>query len=181
MKKEDNIELTLVTCLQTNNLQWLKTRIASLSINEELILFVESILDNIKEIDKKIFFLYYIKKLIIQIPRPVNEDHFNAFQEDYARDRVNFDPMIWVESELCFLMALRNLNLSEAQANQEANFDLKLHKPLLKQNDIQKIFKMSRSTLNRRVAQGMPCYPDGGSKFFDVEEVNEWLKAEKTA
>ncbi len=180
MKKEDNIELTLTKCLKNHNLQWLKNRIASLSINEDLIALIESTLQNITEVEKKILFLHYIKKLIIQIPRPVNEGHFSAFQEDYRRDRINFDPVTWIDSELGFLTALRNLNI-ETPTDYSVDPGLGTHKPLLKQNDIQKVYKMSRSTLNRRIAQGMPCYPNGGSKFFDVDEVNEWLKIEKSA
>jgi hypothetical protein len=37
------------------------------------------------------------------------------------------------------------------------------------------VLKISRSTLNRRVAEGMPAQKMGGRQMFNRAKINDWL------
>lgn len=173
-----NIDLTILKYVQSPNIDCFKNKIRSLCTNEELIIFLEETTNSIKEVEIKILFLYYVKKLVSQIDRPIDAGHYKAFQFEYDQDRLNFNPEQWICAELDFLKALRDFSSSK---NTPVTFDMGQNvnapMPLLRHEDMEKLFRWSRSTLNRRIALGLPFHLDpAGAKFFDVNEVNEWIK-----
>lgn len=172
------IDLTILKYVQSPNIDCFKSKIRSLCTNEELIIFLEETTNRIKETEVKILFLHYLKKLIVQVDRPIDEGHYRAFQFEYDQDRLNFNPENWISAELEFLKAEQDFSCSK---NASVIFDMAQNvntpMPLLRHKDMEKLFKWSRSTLNRRIAQGLPLHQDpAGAKFFDVNEVNEWIK-----
>lgn len=173
-----NIDLTMLKYVQSPNIDCFKNKIKSLCTNEELIRFLEETTSSIKETEIKILFLHYMKKLVSQINRPIDEGHYRAFQFEYDQDQLNFDPELWICAELEFLKALQDFSSSE---NTPIAFDMGQNvngpKPLLRNKDMEKLFKWRGSTLNRRIALGLPFHEDpAGAKFFDINEVNEWIK-----
>ena len=178
MKITQTIDSTMLKYVQSPNIDCFKKKIKSLCTNEELIIFLDETKSSLKETEIKILFLHYMKKLITQVNRPIDEGHYKTFQFEYDQDRLNFDPKLWICAELEFLKALQDFSCSK---NAPITFDMGQNAntpmPLLRQNDIQKLFKWSRTTLNRRIALGLPYHEDPvGVKFFDVNEVNEWIK-----
>lgn len=173
-----NIDLTMLKYVQSPNIDCFKNKIRSLCTNEELIIFLEETTNSIKETEIKILFLHYMKKLISQIDRPIDEGHYRAFQFEYDQDRLNSDPELWLSAELEFLKALQDFSSSK---NTPVMFDMEQNSntpmPLLRHKDIGKLFNWSASSLNRRIALGLPFHSDPiGAKFFDVNEINEWIK-----
>ncbi|MGN8058770.1 helix-turn-helix transcriptional regulator [Pedobacter sp. 22163] len=161
-----------------SNDEILKAKIKSLNLNEDLIAFLEETIINIKETEHKILFLHYAKKLVLQTERPVDQKHYEAFQFEYDQDRRRFNPASWINAELEFLKVLHEFNSSK---NQSTSYDKQQNvnapMPLLRHEDMEKMYRWSRSTLNRRIALGLPYHLDpAGAKFFDVNEVNEWIK-----
>ena len=172
------IDSTMLKYVQSPNIDCFKNKIRSLGTNEELIIFLEETTNHIKEIEIKILFLHYMKKLVVQVNRPIDEGHSRAFQFEYDQDRLNFNPENWISAELEFLKALQDFSSSK---NTPVTFDLGQNinapMPLLRHEDMEKLFRWSRSTLNRRIALGLPFHLDpAGAKFFDVNEVNDWIK-----
>ncbi|WP_324368869.1 hypothetical protein [Pedobacter sp.] len=173
-----NIDATILRYVQSPNIDSFKRKIKSLSTNEELILFLEETSSTIKETDVKILFLHYAKKLISQIERPIDEEHYRAFQVEYDQDRMNFNPELWINAELEFLRVLHEFTrLKNQPENLELGKASNSPMPLIRHDAMQKLFKWSRTTLNRRIALGLPYHEDPAkAKFFDVNEVNEWIK-----
>lgn len=173
-----NIDLTMLKYVQSPNIACFKNKIRTLCTNEELIIFLEETTNSIKETEIKILFLHYMKKLITQIDRPIDEHHYRAFQFEYDQDRLNFDPELWIGAELEFLKARQDFSSSK---NTSVTFDMGQNvnrpMPLLRHKDIGKLFHFSTSSLDRRIALGLPFHSDPiGAKFFDVNEINEWIK-----
>jgi hypothetical protein len=178
IKTAYNIEDTMMKHIQVTGIKNIKNKIRSLSINEDLIEFLENLCSGIKETDIRILVLHYVKKIISQTERPVDQDHYRAFQIEYDQDKIHFNPEAWINAELEFLKALNYLNRQQQQsASAETVNNLNSPVPLLRHNGLQKLYQWSRSSLNRRIANGLPFHTDSnGAKFFDVNEVNEWIK-----
>ncbi len=178
MKITQNIDLTILNYTQSPNVKYFKNKIRSLCTNEELIIFLDETTNSIKETEIKILFLHYMKKLIMQIDRILDEWHYRAFQFEYDQDRLNFDPELWIRAELEFLEALQNFNSAKnTLVTYDMEQNLNTPMPLLRHKDIGKLFNWSASSLNRRIALGLPFHSDPiGAKFFDVNEINEWIK-----
>lgn len=162
-----------------SNEEILRAKLKSLNINEDLIGYLEQTISNFKEIQQRLLFLQYVKKLVIQINRPIDQKHYEAFQYEYDQDQLLFNPITWIEAEIEFQKALKEFHSSE---NQSSNFNYQQRTnapmPLLRHEDMEKLYHWSRSSLNRRIALGLPYHLDSaGAKFFDVNEVNEWIKA----
>lgn len=178
MKITANLDPIILKTLQMSNDEILKAKIKSLNLNEDLIIFLEETIINIQETEHKILFLHYAKKLVVQIERPVDQGHYDAFQFEYDQDRRRFNPALWINAELEFLKVSQEFNCSKNQPTsygnqQNANAPMSL----LRHEDMEKMYRWSRSTLNRRIALGLPYHLDpAGAKFFDVTEVNEWIK-----
>lgn len=153
-------------------------RISSFGINEQLIDFLTDKIGSVEELDKKLWLLFYAKKVLPYLSRMPDQDHFKAFEEDYLRDKLYFDPLKWIENEIAFLNNIKTLGNKKApdQALLEAKADLS--KQWLNRDEIMQLLSISRTTLNRRISEGMPCHPKGKSNFFNLEEVSEWLKHE---
>lgn len=174
MKTPLNLNFTLFKNKQILNDDALQLKIKSLGINEELIDFLSSMTLSVKEVDRKVIFLHYAKKLILQTRRSINRGHYEAFQFDYFKDQLLFDPIKWINAELEFLNAFHSFNL---QSNNEHKSNINTPTPLLRPEDVEKAYRWSRTTLNRRIRMGLPYHLDAaGSKFFDIIEVNEWIK-----
>lgn len=178
MKISQNIEATILKHVQLPNINCFKNKIRSPCTNEELIIFLDETTNNIKETEIKILFLHYVKKLIAQLERSINDGHYRAFQFEYDQDRLNYNPEQWISAELEFLKALQEFNfLKNTSATFDVGQNVNAPMPLLRHEDMEKLFRWSRSTLNRRIALGLPFHEDpAGAKFFDVNEVNEWIK-----
>lgn len=160
-----------------NHPQVLKKKISQLTINSELINFIEENVNQLKTGTDKMIFLHLCKKLVLQVERSPDPDHYRAFEEEYENDRQTYDPIQWIEAELDYQQNLQALSqpqtLSSAVADEAK---LRLGTTWLTKEEVMHMFKVSRSTLHRRIAEGMPCHKKGKFKYFHLEEISKWLK-----
>lgn len=154
----------------------LKKNMTSFSINEELIEFLHLKIKSIIDIDKKLWVLYFTKKTLPYLDRRPCPQHFRAFEDDYLMDRASFDPAKWVEKEIEFLLNIKTLGNERTPDQAILESKAELSKLWLNRDEIMELLSISRTTLNRRISEGMPCHPRGKSNFFNLEEVSEWLK-----
>ena len=54
-----------------------------------------------------------------------------------------------------------------------------MEKRFLSIADVQGFLGVSRQTVYRLLAQGMPCYRLGGRRVFDENELIEWVKSHR--
>jgi predicted DNA-binding transcriptional regulator AlpA len=165
----------------------LTQKVKWLFINREFIELIQVTIEKLPQKDK-LAALYYFKKLAVQVLRKPDIDHYNAFKDEYdellseiADEQIHFEPVRWISSEIEFITNTTE-KLTVADVNQRLDImqeaKHKLSKDWLTKNDMMDLFNISKSTLNRRVADGMPAHKNGKFIYFYLEEVNEWMKKE---
>lgn len=117
MKLTATLDSTILKTIQMSNEEVLRAKIKSLNINEDLISYLEQTISNFKEIQQRLLFLQYVKKLVIQINRPIDQTHYEAFQYEYDQDRLLFNPITWIEAEIAFQKAFKEFYSSENQSS----------------------------------------------------------------
>lgn len=158
-----------------------KRKIAGYRINEELIAFLEQHLSAIVDIDGKLAYLFFAKKVLPYLKREPDARHFFAFEEEYRNDRLFFEPMKWLDNEIEFWTNIKTLDKSKETPQNIVEAKMELSKQWLTKEEIMEMLKLSRTTLNRRIAEGLPAHQKGKAVFFNLEEVSEWLKEDEAA
>ncbi|HTK19195.1 MAG TPA: hypothetical protein VL442_06775 [Mucilaginibacter sp.] len=165
----------------------IEKRTKLLFVNKEFIQFIQLILSRMRQTDQ-LACLYFFKKLAIQVRRAPNEEHYNAFEDEYrealsliAAEQEFYEPVRWIEAEIEYrLNTAKYITADEIDRRVETVRKAKQHldKPWLSKEDMMAMFGFSKSTLNRRIAEGMPCEKHGRIISFCLEDVSNWLKGE---
>lgn len=158
-----------------------KRKISGYCINEELLDFLERHLSAIDDIDKKLAYLFFAKKVLPYLKREPKLGHFLAFEEEYRNDREFFEPIKWLDGEIEFWTNIKALYRSKETPQSIVEAKKELGKQWLTKEEMMDMLRISRTTLNRRIAEGMPCHQKGSAVFFNLEEVSEWLKEDDAA
>lgn len=164
----------------------LRRQISTLIFNKDLIEYIEDLISKISDKDKLVT-LCYLKKVILQTPRVPDPDHYKAFEEQYdaefikrEEEQEQFDPIKWLDAEIEFVTCPAISKYSKEEVQDELNkfqeIKQQLGKELLTFEDVLKLFGFSKSTLNRRIAEGLPCHKQGKFNFFVLSEITEWIK-----
>lgn len=158
-----------------------------LFVNREFIAFIERTIEELPQRDK-LACLYYFKKLAVQVLRRPDPDHFKAFEDEYweelsaiADEQKHYNPVKWIEAEIEYLQ-----NTTPHLTKEDVNNQLdimqearqRLSKPWLTRQEVMQLFGFKKSTLNRRIAEGMPCEKHGRITSFHLDDINKWLKGE---
>jgi hypothetical protein len=153
-------------------------KISRTFINRDLVCFVSRLLSESKNIVERELILIRLKKLIIQTPREIDEVIIEAQPEQYAqflkeieKEQEFFEPIRWIDAELDYLS---NIKSKAIGASQVTSNDIQL-KEWLNKIEVMNQFKFSKSTLNRRIADGMPATKIGKTVVFNRQKVNDWL------
>lgn len=158
-----------------------------LFVNREFIAFIERTIEELPQRDK-LAGLYYFKKLAVQVLRRPDPDHFEAFKDEYweelsaiADEQRHYNPVKWIEAEIDYLLNTTP-QLTKEDVNNQLNImqeaRQRLSKPWLTKQEVMDLFGFSKTTLNRRISEGMPCQKHGKIVSFHLEDINKWLKRE---
>jgi predicted DNA-binding transcriptional regulator AlpA len=175
----------------THNIKSLiKKQIKSLYLNRQLTEFISEQLQLVPVKDR-IALLYFMKKTVLQTYRCPDPLHYAAFKDEYeemfseiALEQIFYEPIRWIEAEIEY-----QLNTAErlTSADVEAKLDvmqqtkLRLSKDWLTEEEVMAMFDISKSTIKRRRAEGMPAHKKGKAIHFYLEEITEWMRKEKQA
>ena len=153
-------------------------KISRTFINRDLVDFIDKLLLESKDIGERELILIRIKKLIIQTPREIDEMIIQAQPEQYIeflkqiiKDQEFYEPIRWIDAELDYINSIKARAIN---SNQQVPNDAHL-KEWLNRLEVMNQFKFSKSTLNRRIAEGMPATKIGKTVMFNRQKVNEWL------
>ena len=72
--------------------------------------------------------------------------------------------------EIDYIISIKNLNDNKKLSNTAIE-----NKEWLNREEMLETFKISKSTLNRRIAEGMPVLKMGARLQFNRQMVNAWL------
>jgi predicted DNA-binding transcriptional regulator AlpA len=155
-----------------------------LIINKELTEFISESIKKMPAKDK-LATLYYFKKLAVQVYREPDPEHFKAFKDVYleemsgiADEQAFFEPVKWINAEIEYISNTAE-RLTSDDVNQRLEImqdaKLKLSKDWLTKEEVMQLFRISKSTLNRRIAEGMPHHKIGKAVYFNPKEINEWI------
>ncbi|WP_158826712.1 helix-turn-helix domain-containing protein [Mucilaginibacter lacusdianchii] len=167
-------------------------KIKPLYVNKDLIAFMKSkIPNNAKD---GLVYLHYFKKLVQQVFRSPDPDHYKAFEDEYEAERIAiadeqafYHPVKWINAEIEYLASLHH-----AQADQRAN-ELEqvalmqkqtktgLTKDWLTVPEAMEILGVSKSTLQRRMDNGLPYHQQGRKRYFYLDEINDYLRRDTAA
>lgn len=165
----------------------LKKEIKRIYKNKELTEYIERHLSLIPVKDK-IAALYYFKKLVLQTYRSPDSDHYAAFEDEYEEEMSEiraeqqfYEPVRWIDAEIDY-----QTNMGERLTGDDVTGRLdimqeakkRLSKDWLTKEEVMELFGISRSTLNRRIADGMPAHKSGKAVYFYLEEINQWMRRE---
>lgn len=181
MKTTKGSKQSWLGSISPSEMENFKKRIAGYRINEELIAFIEQHLSTTGSINEKLTYLFFAKKVLPYLKREPQTDHFLAFEEEYRNDRDFFEPMKWLDNEIEFWTNVSGLSQSKETPQNIVEAKMELSKQWLTKEEIMQMLRFSRTTLNRRIAEGMPCHAKGKAVFFNLEEVSEWLKEDEAA
>jgi len=160
-------------------------RFKRLIINRDLTKFISESIEKLPAKDK-LAALYYFKKLAVQVYREPDPQHFKAFEDEYLEElsaikeeQKFYEPVKWIEAEVEYITNTAE-RLTTEDVNQRLDImqdaKLKLSKDWLTKTEVMNMFSISKSTLARRVAEGMPAHKNGKAVYFYLEEINGWMK-----
>jgi predicted DNA-binding transcriptional regulator AlpA len=165
----------------------IEKRTRSLFVNKEFVEFIQLVVSRMQQRDQ-LACLHFFKKLAIQVRRTPDPDHFEAFEDEYqealsliSEEQKFYEPVRWIEAEIEYrLNTAKHITSDEVDRRIETIQKAKqqLNKPWLSKEDMMAMFGFSKSTLNRRIAEGMPCEKHGRIISFCLEDVSNWLKGE---
>jgi excisionase family DNA binding protein len=165
----------------------LESKVKRLYINKEFVDFVNVTINKLP-IKDKLSALHFFRKLAIQTLRQPDPQHYNAFKDEYdeelsalANEQKHYDPVRFIDSEIKYI-----INSAERLTAEDVNKRLdimqeakeRLSKPWLTKGEVMELFDISKSTLNRRIAEGMPSHKKGKGVCFYLDELNEWMRSE---
>lgn len=160
-------------------LDLIKKQIPRLYINKDLIDFLKLVSDKAKSNETKIFYLRYCKKIVSQAERKPDVNHQKAFSDEYkdffvniANEQIAYDPLIWIDAELEYLNYISQYAAEHDDATKE---EIKADKDWLTFKEVMAWLQTSKSALNRRISDGMPCIKLGNQLRFSSEALSNWL------
>lgn len=163
------------------------TRVKRLIVNRELTDFISQSIEKLPAKDK-LAALYYFKKLAVQVYREPDPEHYKALKDEYdemmseiANEQVHFEPVKWIDAEIDYLKnSVEHLTTGDVNERLDVmqGAKLRLSKDWLSKEEVMDMFTISKSTLNRRIAEGMPCHKKGKVVHFYLQEISEWMKKE---
>ena len=89
MKKAINTPDHWNNLVKQSDLEKFKKKITLMSINEDLIQFLDNTINSKQKVDEKILYLYFSKKILMHIERKPDAEHFKAFTEYYQSHQVD--------------------------------------------------------------------------------------------
>jgi hypothetical protein len=162
----------------------LERTIKRLYVNKELIAFMKAkIPNNAKD---GLAYLHYFKKLVQQVFRSPDPDHYKAFKEEYEAERIAiaeeqafYDPVKWLNAEIEYLLNTSTEASNEVTGEQHCSgvqASAMISMQWLTKLQVMDMLQISKTTLNRRISQGMPCHRNGKSTYFNMDEINHYLR-----
>lgn len=165
----------------------LTNKIARLYINEELVNFIREYIEPFSKKDK-LTCLIWFERTVAQTYRSPDLDHYAAFSDLYDQElsaialkQKFYEPIRWLQAEIKYVTnSVELLSVKDVQRElsimQEAK--QRLSKDWLSFKEVMQLFSVSKSTLHRRVANGMPCHKkDGKAVYFFLNEINEYMRS----
>lgn len=162
----------------------LERKIKTLYVNKDLIDYFQVKIPN--NATERLAYLHYFKKLVQQVYRSPDPDHYKAFEEEYEAERIAIaeeqkfrDPVRWLNVEIEYLLNISTSSpekLINEQQSAIQQAEAQFNKAWLTKAQIMQLLKISKSTLNRWISQGMPCHKKGKSLYFNHDDINQYLR-----
>ncbi|HVW99914.1 MAG TPA: hypothetical protein VHA52_05710 [Candidatus Babeliaceae bacterium] len=145
--------------------------------NKDLVNFMRDLLAEIDNISDRELLLFRLKNIVLQTPREPLGNLFKLKPSDFAKrlieqgsEQIAFEPIKWIDAEIDLLRNLKAIDKKESIDKSPGQ-----SKDLLSRAEMLQLFKFSNSTLNRRIAEGMPTIKLGAKVMFNREKVINWL------
>lgn len=164
-------------------LRMISSSVSTLWVNRELIDFLSDIAKNTEPVDEKIFYMQYCRKEILQNERKPHQNHFEAFKEEYLQEFRNIrdeqnanNPLRWIDAELHYLNYLKKKPSTVKVQEEKQKLTTAIGKDWLTFKEMLSWLKVSKSTLDRRIAEGLPRTQIGKRWRYSPKEVKAWMK-----
>lgn len=170
--------------------QLLENIIKRLYRNLDLIRFIDDLLKSSSDQAQKEKFIKWSKRIVLGTKRSPDPMHFEAFEDEYklefdaiSEDQKRHDPVKWLENEEALLDSETHKEIHNEEVNL-ADVDTKLDiynfpKEHLTPKDVMALLGISKTTLDRRKADGLRFYKDGRKVYFKRAEVIRYLESKR--
>lgn len=177
--------------------QLLRNAIKRIYRNTDLIRFMEELQQYMGSKEDQKLLLHWCKRIILSTKRQPDPDHLEAFQEVYqmemaaiAEEQAEHDPIKWLDHELqCLEINLNELMITKPSNEpagmpsfQQATIPTDIYtidKELLSAKEIMKLLDISKTSLDRRRADGLRAIKDGRKVYFQKKEVIRYLESKR--
>ena len=170
--------------------QLLENAIKRLYRNLDLIRFIDDLLKASNGQAQKEKFIKWSKRIVLGIKRSPDPLHFDAFEDEYnlelnaiSKEQKMHDPMKWLDNELELLQSEEHKEIYDANVNleeTETNLDIYNYpKELLTSKEVMVLLGISKTTLDRRRAEGLKFRKDGRKVYFKRAEVVRFLESKR--
>lgn len=167
----------------------LKNYLTSLYFNKDLIEFLEEFTSQAISFEKRIYLLLLCRKIILQYPKVIDQEHYRAFQEIYDYERYTgskVEPIQWIEDEVWFLREVKSVGEDFELFNQNKTTPdnaLDKHYPqgkeLMTLEETLSFLSVSKSTIDRWREDGLQNLKAGKKIYFNRNEIMNWIQNEK--
>jgi hypothetical protein len=133
-------------------------------VNQDMVTLIKRLLACCDSVFDRERTLLVLRKLLLQNPRTPDPDEYNSKREYFdslTKEQRLYDPIKWIDAELQYL--------SSSQLSIE-------NKEIFNEHDLLQIFG-SRSTLQRRIDEKMPCAKFGNIKLVTKKLFMEWIES----
>lgn len=158
-------------------LELLSKFIKPIFINKELRAFLIKVVESISSVDEKIYYLEFIRKVLAQTNRQPDYSHYKAFEDQYnnllkdiKQEQKIHNPITWIDAELQYQHFMKSIKPVEGNPQ-----PIDFNKKWLTAQEMAKYLGIGKSTLERKVAFGLPQEKFGRRVFYSPEKVNDWL------
>lgn len=164
-------------------LELLRKFIKPIYENKELNLFLAEVMERVTSIDEKIYYLQYCRRFIAQTERKPHQNHYEEFMNEYADffEEIEYEqelhnPLKWIDAELQYQQFLKSEGQSKADDKHPQISTAE--KDWLTTSELLSWLGISKATLHRKMAQGLPKTKIGKIVRFAPDEVKAWIASE---
>ena len=158
----------------------LKGQIKFLYVNKELITFFEKLLATIPDINQKKLVLLFARKIVLQYYRPIPQDVRDSLIEEdqlkeFEREQLQYNPDKWIDCELEYLLVVGLFYQADIGFKKLYNAPTEGELELMTLDQAMDFMHISKSTLDRRRADGLPSIKTGKKIYFKKSDIINWL------
>lgn len=156
--------------------------------NLDLIQFIDELIKASSDQAQKVKFIKWSRRIILGTKREPDPMHYEAFEDEYKlefraikEEQTRHDPLRWLENEEVLLESEFHNEIHDSTVDLEkveTTLDIyNIPKEQLSAKEVMALLAISKTTLDRRRADGLRSYQNGRKVYFKKSDVIRYLES----